>query len=732
MINIWFNKDIGKILEEHRYVVISDKSGDGEFLLKFLPEEYRIFTVTDELSELEAKYLAETKYRNSKVVFYSKQQAEALTFLHEYVKTTGVVCLDDMEAYIKGKLFNETGKNTSIDKSKLMLAAKLSIGKNLKWWSSIAEGNSEPLNLDEWLLDFLHKPNETREEMDDNVWNVFRSELYKLLGRTPLDQPANILAQETVSIILSGLTKNNLNGLLKETYYRWADSTEKQSSLRFYIEGFNINDSINPLKAHIDHPFDSFDRKIIKMLSEALAKGDSITEYASYFNRRIKSKKARAFKADWLNSVDTICSFKTPDLHSINSYKAFVDYYITHYSKLDTAIRKLYVAWLNDEKTLRPFQEYYTNICKDILQKWFSMENEYIPSQKGIIEKALKDGGKTAVIVCDGLRLEIADCVVNGLNTNEIKIDKKTAFSELPSVTENGMSALFGCHEPISNAQHRFSILKNNCEDVEIMSLEKLNDATTSRKLVLNYGDIDQVGEKKQLGGLKDIDNYEYELRDKIVHLFRLGYQKVVLTADHGFVITGILDEADKEPRPDGTIKTLGERYVLCNTPLNNKHLIKREGKYFDSEYQYYAKTDKPFRTRGAYGYSHGGFTPQECIIPVYELSSDNIETALGVTIANKKDLKEIAGNYFSVKLKADGNKTDLFSQERKVKLILFSGNIIVNTSLYTLRPGDEICPEFEITSGLNKVVIADKDSGVQIDSCDIFRSASRDLDGLF
>ena len=124
MINIWFNKDIGKILEEHRYVVISDKSGDGEFLLKFLPEEYRIFTVTDELSELEAKYLAETKYRNSKVVFYSKQQAEALTFLHEYVKTTGVVCLDDMEAYIKGKLFNETGKNTSIDKSKLMLAAK--------------------------------------------------------------------------------------------------------------------------------------------------------------------------------------------------------------------------------------------------------------------------------------------------------------------------------------------------------------------------------------------------------------------------------------------------------------------------------------------------------------------------------------------------------------------------------------------------------------------------------
>ena len=36
-----------------------------------------------------------------------------------------------------------------------------------------------------------------------------------------------------------------------------------------------------------------------------------------------------------------------------------------------------------------------------------------------------------------------------------------------------------------------------------------------------------------------------------------MGYAKVYVTADHGFVITGILDEADKIPAPHGDIQKL-------------------------------------------------------------------------------------------------------------------------------------------------------------------------------
>ena len=260
-----------------------------------------------------------------------------------------------------------------------------------------------------------------------------------------------------------------------------------------------------------------------------------------------------------------------------------------------------------------------------------------------------------------------------------------------------------------------------------------LNEGTTAQHLVLNYGDIDQVGEKKQLNGLKDINNYEQELREKIAMLFRLGYRKIVLTTDHGFVLTGILDEADKEPRPDGTLLKLDERYVLTEEPLNAPNLIERTGRYFDSNYQYYAKTDKPFVTKGAYGYAHGGFTPQECIIPAYELNIDSNDMALGVMISNKKELKAVTGNYFTVKLLAEGCESDLFRSERKIKLLLYAGNkMVIGNMIYSMKPGETINVEFEMSNGIDKVVLIDKETSAQIDSCEISRSLSRDIDDLF
>jgi hypothetical protein len=223
-------------------------------------------------------------------------------------------------------------------------------------------------------------------------------------------------------------------------------------------------------------------------------------------------------------------------------------------------MRKIYVSWLNEEPTLRPLQEHYTLQNQELLNKWYAIDEPYIPNQQGIIAKAFEGSKRTAVIVCDGLRLEIAETIVNGITDKNVKITRDMAFSVLPSVTENGMSALFGCQSVTNNVQTRFAELKKTVEDVEMIQLDNLNDSITAKHLVLNYGDIDQVGEKKQLRGLKDIDNYENELREKIGMLWRLGYEKVVLTTDHGFVLTGILDEADKEPKPDGEVLKVDER----------------------------------------------------------------------------------------------------------------------------------------------------------------------------
>ena len=59
------------------------------------------------------------------------------------------------------------------------------------------------------------------------------------------------------------------------------------------------------------------------------------------------------------------------------------------------------------------------------------------------------------------------------------------AFAELPSVTENGMSSLFGCAEVEDVAQTRYNNLKTLIHAVEVIQLEKLNSGVTANKLVL-------------------------------------------------------------------------------------------------------------------------------------------------------------------------------------------------------------------------------------------------------
>ena len=87
-----------------------------------------------------------------------------------------------------------------------------------------------------------------------------------------------------------------------------------------------------------------------------------------------------------------------------------------------------------------------------------------------------------------------------------------------------------------------------------------------------------------------------------------MGYNDVFLTTDHGYVITGILDEADKVPPPTGA--SIDERFAVSTDPVQCG-LIERNDVWTNGSFQYYAQTDKPFRTRGKYGYAHGGMTPQ-------------------------------------------------------------------------------------------------------------------------
>lgn len=589
----------------------------------------------------------------------------------------------------------------------------------------------QPLDRDQLVLDLLVSPRQVAEDMDKEVWQIFCQEVYALMGKPQTQQPAEVMAGAVMDTIFDGLLHNNISAPLLAIYNRCVSSHAMDEKMADYIRGFALPKDADPLAAHPDYPFWALDESLMRRMSHAIENGEFLANYVHFIEERIQGKLASTYKASWLADIKTVVEYQNEKLYQVSSLDDFAVYYRDHFAPLDTAIRHLYAAWLHEEKVLRPFQFLYEQQEKELLDKWFALTADYQPTQRNLLKEKFSGNGRIAILVCDGLRLEMAESIYQ-----HAKSKKKNdyAFAMLPSVTENGMSALFGCDGVEDLAQKRYAHLLAEDSEAEVILAEKLNSSITARHLILMFGDIDIVGEKKQMAALKDINGYEKEIAEKIETLLDMGYNKVYVTADHGFVITGILDEADKIPVPNGDIKKLEERFCLVNARLqDSKGLVEREDDFCDSAYQYYAKSDKPFKTKGVYGYSHGGFTPQECIIPIYEFSQDAAAEALHVSITNKKDLQAVAGQYFKLKLQAESS-TDVFKQERRMEIHFFEGSKELSIQIVTIKQGQLLDNnEFVMpASGKAKVVLVDASTKEQIDYCEVKGSSARDLDDLF
>lgn len=724
MFKEWLISDIEKAAAKSNRVVVSDPGRFLTFMVKELTD-YAIITLSSPVDEMAARRLAQTDFRESKVVFICFFPAEDIRQLMEFSGIGGFISMDNPDAYIRQKLFESLGLNTTIPESKLLISAKLSFGKNLNWWKGIANETIEPLDFKEHLHDLIRNPKEYQTNHDEDVYAVLRDEVFKVIGRTmtPVDAPT--LVSEFATAILSGLIANKIKPELLGLYYWWANSSDITPQLKEYASRYQIPTNATITSAHVDHPFETLDKKLLSDISIRLRQNASLAILAEALRHRVQSNMAPDFKPKWLKDLLILLTFDSTELYLYDTITKITDYYRKEFSRLDTAMRHLYSQWIAEPQLLRPLQELYESHLSALLAAWFAnVPPEYTPSQLGLISKAMSGTGKTAVLVCDGLRLEIAESICDILKP-QMKIDRNTEYAKLPSVTENGMSALFGIDTVVNNTIARINHLQSLIPNVKVANFSELSDSEEAEKVVVMFGDIDTVGEHKGMAALRDINNYETELADAIKRLQGMGYEKVYLTADHGFVITGILDEASKVKAPSGV--DVKERFFLTDDYISDAAYIRREDNFPGGQYQYYSKTDKPFRTRGAYGYAHGGFTPQECLIPYYCFISPSGSSFAKVEISNKSDLSRVTGQYFNVRLK--GNEA---AKNKKIKVLIYNNGVSEGSSILTINDDGFASTEFEISSGNISVVVVDAQTGSQYDSAVVSKLQSRDLDDLF
>jgi hypothetical protein len=745
MTDNWIIQDIEKQIAQRNRMVIIDPSGECAYLLPHIEKyQYTILktdaTHTEEWQrikeELMLRYEAEITHKNEKVIFYVNRPKSELSFLFDYCFTHGCVDLSNPVEWLRKKLFATTGHQITLDNPMLLTAAKLGMGKDIAWWKKILQNLEELVSIEDELVPFLSSPDGFFKDKEADVKRLFVEKLFEIIGQSYRKMPSKTLATEVVNHLFSRLVNNDVSPELLRIYHKWLDSNTYSKALQDYIDSFKIDTQLNIWNVHPDHCFAAIDKKQLHQITANFRDKVFVKEKLQKLHNRIKSRKAANFVPQWWDDVITLIEFDNKPLAHCNSLEKVSSFYTTQFHKADRAIRIIYADFLQEEEIVRPIQEHYESLNHELLQHWFDCSNQYQSNQQGYLPRLIAQAKPgTAIIVGDGVRYEIAAFIASQLQ-QKCKITLDVMFADVPSETEHNMSALYvGNNQvlPIHKDREK-KLTETTGKDITYLNLEALHYGIKADYLMLTYKDIDSAGEKLQMGAIKLFNEFENVLTEKIQLLLNMGYHQVHLVTDHGFVLTGLLDEADKIIPITAGKKEVHERFVRTIDKQTDKGWLSFERPNGEFNYVYAAKSHRPFKSKGVYGFSHGGFTPQEIIIPNFVFSKEAAVTkGLEVDILNKKELSEVTGELFGLKIQATANADDLFSASRKIQVLLYANNIKYSSSnIITIEPGAS--QSFDFSFGGNNEIIAvivDATNQEQIDSVKIKKSNARDLGGL-
>ncbi|WP_075603951.1 hypothetical protein [Saccharicrinis aurantiacus] len=743
MIDKWLKQDIEEIYKSHSIAVFIDESKEASFLIDELKSMATIYETYGEIEELKAKYeIEKAASESTKFIIYTNTPKNDLKYIREYCETNGCIEVRYLDHYIKKKVNQHLNLNINIPKEELISAAKVSVGQNQTYWMDLShKGASEIFDLEKELLPFLDNPTSYLKKYDDSTQEIFFKKVNELIGQSYVKKPAKTLAKEVVEKMLNGLLHNSTNAVLFNVYKNWLDSLSYKASFQAYLEKYKIAAKSNVFEVHPSHPFRVIDEEWLKEIGKNINDKQFIQNVLPKINQRNADKAAKSLGISFWANVKELIEFDEKNINQISSFDECIGFYIKNFSKVDGAIRKLYSEFLTEPIIIEPLQTYYKNLSVVFLDKWFKYINNYQPNQLGKIQEIIDSNStKTAIVVGDGVSWEFAQDIISNIHNKDYRLTEGHLLAGLPSETEHNMSQLYvNTGEVLSTKKERENYLakSNNDKDISFVDLENVNEITDkAHYLICSYKEPDKLGETYQQKALKYFNHVAEVFASKIQQLLKNGYKTVYLLTDHGFTLTGILENSDKiEVGFSGTINK-SERYIrsVNKQSINEELLIEKELKYEHFDYCYFAKRLGPFKTPGVYGFSHGGISPQETIIPYLKWTntSENNEL-LSIKITNKSDLIDVTGNLFTLKLSGHADSKGLFTNERKIILLFFANNQKFNESdIITVNNDQELKKEYQFGSHSEiEIKVLDANTKEQLDKVTVKQSSARDLGGL-
>jgi hypothetical protein len=361
-------------------------------------------------------------------------------------------------------------------------------------------------------------------------------------------------------------------------------------------------------------------------------------------------------------------------------------------------IRNTYAVFT--EKVQKEFQAHFKD---EGLQSIKSLHNLDLFEKK--VKPFVKQGKKTAYILVDALRYELAKGLVERLDRADFEVKIEPAIAFTPTVTKYGMAALMpGARkklnlklkakklEPffddtlINTRSLRESITKAIYGDKSVWYWESdiLNDNFDKEKdlFFVTSMEIDNAGENLPDNTLLLIEESLKKILKTCVKLRESGVEEFIIAADHGFVLTDSYRAGNNASKPPGEWALIKSRCVAGKGSVDNNHISFTSdelGIRCEVDNFLYLKNYATY-SRGL-KYFHEGISLQECITPCisFRPQKTSSNSKVEVYLSYKgKDSGVITTRRPSVTIDSSSSEGVLFGDPIDVSIEVLAGEKVV------------------------------------------------------
>jgi len=329
--------------------------------------------------------------------------------------------------------------------------------------------------------------------------------------------------------------------------------------------------------------------------------------------------------------------------------------------------------------------------------------------QRGIHHRFVRNGPTpTAYVLVDALRFELGADLAERLRALDARVEIVPAIGTPPTITPIGMAAVLPDAETkftvgldasarlrtaigtmeVGSVKDRVTLLEHAHGVVADLLLDDLAQATNKElrrridgaKLVLvRSTEIDADGEGDQLaaswGGFA---NTLRVLQTAVAKLLHAGVQRIVLTADHGFLAVRQLGEERRIDKPSTGVGELHRRAWIGRggsaTPSTIKAPLAAFGVGGDLEI-IVPRGLGVFTAGGGLQFFHGGLSPQELVVPVITVDASDTTAEPQYSVELAVAGGRISTGVLAVTLIMTG---DLFTRSSRVRVQLVQDRKLV------------------------------------------------------